>query len=439
MTDERGVIRSISWRDLFPWLILLRTFRISIHPALLAAATAATLVAPIGWWAGGWLFLSEWDEESKRYVVQYPHDHGLALADQLPPVARDYLPEAATGLVEPFLRLADPVRHLFHVNGTIRETAYYVFGSLWSLAIWALVGGFITRYAIQRLGTDQVPEIAPTARFALKRYFWYLLTPLYPLLGVVLIGIPIAILGIPIYFAPGIGSIVAGLFWIFVVIASLGAAWLLAGLLFGWPLMWPAVSAERDGDPFEAFGRSFAYVYGQPLKYFFYVVVAALFGALCYAVVHGAALLVSEFGFWALAWGGGGGNVGTIRGLVEDVLAGRDPPENTASSLVFGSSLFALVMGLVRTVETAYTYSFFWCVASAIYLLLRMDVDEKEFDEVFVEREPTPAAATSAPASAAAPASQPPTSAPPTSAPGATSGAAPPPPDTLPISDDKGG
>ena len=83
----------------------------------------------------------------------------------------------------------------------------------------------------------------------------------------------------------GFGSVLAGLLWIFVVIAGLGALWLFGGLIFGWPLMWPTISAERDGDPFEAFSRSFSYVYGKPLHYFFYVVVAAAFGALCWAVV----------------------------------------------------------------------------------------------------------------------------------------------------------
>ena len=81
MTDERGVVRSISWRDLFPWLILLRTFRIAIHPALLTAATVATLLTPIGWWAGGWLFLPKVEHPVHGYVVQYP-------ADQLPSLGR---------------------------------------------------------------------------------------------------------------------------------------------------------------------------------------------------------------------------------------------------------------------------------------------------------------------------------------------------------------
>jgi hypothetical protein len=387
MTDDRGVVRYVSWRDLFPWLILLRTFRIAISPQLLAVATAATLLMSLGWWVGGWVFLHHKDEVSGRWVVRLPEPR-RSLADQLPSAVREYLPDAATGLLEPYYRLAEPLRQVFGLNQSLTATAYYLFGTLWSLAVWALAGGIITRHAVVELATEGSPGISETVMFALRRYWWYFLTPLYPLLGVLLIAIPIALLGLPIRLAPGLGSILAGLLWIFVVIASLGAVWLLGGLLFGWPLMWPAVSAEREGDPFEAFSRSFSYVYGKPLHYLFYAVVAALFGALCFAVVVGAATLVTEFGFWALAWGGGGDNVVRIRTLVEWVLSDNQPALKAEPNraLVLGSSILAILVGLIRLTVTAYTFSFFWCVASAIYLLLRQDVDEKELDEVFLDQ-----------------------------------------------------
>jgi hypothetical protein len=113
----------------------------------------------------------------------------------------------------------------------------------------------------------ETAAVAPTAQFAARRYLWYALTPLYPLVGVLLLAVPIALLGLPLRISPSLGSVLAGLAWLLVVVASLGASWLLGGLLFGWPLMWPTISAERDGDPFEAFSRSYSYVYGKPLHY----------------------------------------------------------------------------------------------------------------------------------------------------------------------------
>src|SRR5207247_5974858 len=120
--------------------------------------------------------------------------------------------------------------------------------------------------------------------------------------AIILLTIPIAFVGLFVWVAPGFGTALVGLGWLLVAILSLGAMWLFGGLIFGWPLMWPTISAERDGDPFEAFSRSYSYVYGKPLHYFLYVVIAAAFGALCWAVVAVAAQLVQEFGFWALAW-----------------------------------------------------------------------------------------------------------------------------------------
>ena len=390
MTDQRNVIRSVSWRDLFPWLILLRTFRIAILPQLLAIATAATLVGSLGWWISGWVFLHEWDEAAERYVVRVPFvDPRERLESQLPQAVREYLPSAPTGVLEPFFRLADPARRLFDMRLTLREAAYYLFGWLWSLGVWALAGGVITRHAVLELATEGSPGIQSTVRFAVRRYPWYFLTPLYPVLGIVLIAIPIVLLGLPIRLAPGLGSILAGLLWIFVILGSLAAVWLLGGLIFGWPLMWPAISAEREGDPFEAFSRSFSYVYGRPLHYLFYVIVAALFGALCLAVVAGAAALVREFGFWALAWGGGPDAI-HLRELVDFHLLGNTPAleAEERKSLVFGAWILAMFVRLIQAVVTGYSFSFFWCVASAIYLLLRRDVDEKELDEVLLDEPP---------------------------------------------------
>ena len=47
MTDERGVLRRIAWRELFPWLIIFRTFRLAISPTLLLVATLR-LVGVVG-------------------------------------------------------------------------------------------------------------------------------------------------------------------------------------------------------------------------------------------------------------------------------------------------------------------------------------------------------------------------------------------------------
>jgi hypothetical protein len=304
---------------------------------------------------------------------------------------QEWLPETPTAILDGYFNLAEPFVRLFRLELTIGQTAYYAFGSLWTLIIWAFVGGVITRRAVVQLGAEEPVGILPAARFASRRYLWYLLAPLYPLLGLLLLAIPIALVGLPLRFdywektmwIHDLGVILAGLAWILVAIAGLAAMWLFGGLIFGWPLMWPAVSAERDGDSFEAFSRSFSYVYSKPLHYFFYVVVAAFLGALGMAVVAGAATLAIEFGFWALALGGGGDAAARLRG---QVFFPQELPDEQAW-FAFGAMLVRLVVALVHQVAFAFNYTYFWCAASAIYLLLRSDVDHQEMDEVYLNDE----------------------------------------------------
>ena len=226
----------------------------------------------------------------------------------IPAALAEYLPATPSGIANVYFGLTEPVRRLFDWNLTLSQAAFFLFGSLWSLAIWAFVGGVITRTAVVQLSYDETPDLIDTFSFTARRYLWYFLTPLYPLAGVLLIMLPIALLGLVMRL--DVGVVVAGLLWIFVVAVSLIAVWLLMGLLFGWPLMWPAVSAEREGDPFEAFSRSFSYVYGKPLNLFLYFVVAAIFGAICWAIVNLAIEMLIDFGFVAASWGASGERIG---------------------------------------------------------------------------------------------------------------------------------
>jgi hypothetical protein len=397
MTGKRGVLRRISWSELFPWLIIFRSFRLAISPTLLLVATLAVFLSGIGWKCGMYVFLTE-----DQRAAAAP---GQSLDAHVPRAVAKYLPMEESSAVEGYFRLTEPFYRLFRRELTIRHAAFYTFASLWSLAIWALAGGIITRRAVLEFGTEETASFTETVKFVSERYLWYFLAPLYPLAGVLLLALPIAALGW-IAWLHDFGFVLAGLLWIFVILAGVVAAWLLAGLLFGWPLMWGTISTEREGDAFEAFSRSYSYVYGKPLHYLFYAVVAALFGALCWAVAHYAAGIIIEFGFWALSWGAGPEKMARIESfasLGEFALLGEDDGNRIAR---FGGILMALSISLVELIEYAFMLSFFWCVAAAIYLLLRQDVDDQELDDVYVPAaSPTPkgpviSAATPLPAAA---------------------------------------
>jgi hypothetical protein len=406
MSEPAGVIRHIDWRGLFPWLILFRTFRIAISPTLLALATAAVLISPLGWWIAGRLFLTADQLAAMRAANDViPRAENSQLAKSLPLAFATYLPTARNAFLDAYFTLAEPLKRFFLLDISLGQAAYYAFGFLWLLAVWAFPGGVITRRAITQLAADAAPGIRAETTFACRRYLSYFLAPLFPLLGILALALPIAGLGLVVWSAGNFGPFLAGLAWLLVAVAGLGAMWLFGGLIFGWPLMWPTISAERDGDFFEAFSRSYSYVYSKPLHYFFYVVVAAAFGALCWALVSVAAQLVQEFGFWALSWGAGADVVKEIRTTAIAVAAGNFDIAHDGAMWRFGAMLVGLVLALIHAATFAFRYTFFFSVASAIYLLLRHDVDEKEMDEVFLEESPLGAgpSAAAVPAPAAAP------------------------------------
>ena len=259
MTQSTGAIRTIVWRELFPWLILFRSFRIAISPSLLAIATLAVLLTPLGWSIARWIFL---DIDQAERLARSPGVLEPAIPDQV----LLYLPNSVrVPLFDAYFELSELLARAFQLKLTLAETAFYVLGFLWTLAVWAFPGGLITRRAVVQLATDAAPGLQPTAAFAAGRWRWYFLAPLYPLLGIVLLAIPIVIVGLLLRISTGFGVAVAGLSWLLVAIAGLGAMWLFGGLIFGWPLMWPAISAERDGDPMDAFSRSYSYIYSKPL------------------------------------------------------------------------------------------------------------------------------------------------------------------------------
>jgi hypothetical protein len=378
MTDSAGQIRRIAWGEVFPWLLIFRCFRIAISPSLLALATIAVLVSPIGWQLSAKLFLSK--EVQER---QLPHSH---LVEALPPAVQSWLPSVTENpFFATYLELAEPLARLFRLEFSLAETAFYFCGLLWTMAIWSFPAGVITRRAIVQLATEEPLSIGSAVAFASRKYVWYFLTPFYPLIGLFLLALPVTCLGIVLWLLPGIGAALAGFSWPLVIVAGVAAMWLVGGLMLGFPLMWPTISAERDGDPFEAFSRSYAYVYGKPLHYFFYAIVAALFGALSFIVVLLAVVIVREFGFWALSWGAGGPLAIELRADALDFISGDFDPAHTGIMWKIGTTLIGLFVAVIESITSAFRFSYFFCAASAIYLLLRHDVDEKEMDEVFVE------------------------------------------------------
>jgi hypothetical protein len=388
MPAERPVIREISWRDVFPWLIVFRTFGLATSLPVLFLATLGTVLTPVGWWLGELCFVSPATVDVNPAFAQVVEANRSGPHRPFPPFApgdgrfptslQDIL-SAQPDILQPvFRKFVDPVARLFDASLSGAQAGYFAFGILWMLLIWGFYGGAITRIAVVRLGREEHLSLGEALGHVRRKLLSYIVSPLFPLLGVVLLALPIYLLGLLMRWDAGV--LAAGLLWLFVLLAGLGMAILLVGTLFGWPLMWGVISSEQHGDAFEAFSRSFSYTFGRPLHYLFYAVLATLFGGLSWLAVYHVSEFVILVSRLPVEIGAGPQRWSTLELLFEH-------PVPTASPEVAGGWLIGSFESVVRTIATAFAYSFFWCQVAAVYLLLRRDVDQTEFDEVFVERE----------------------------------------------------
>ena len=415
MQQPPVVVRQIAWDEVFPWLILLKTVRIALAPSLLAVSTLAVLLTPLGWYASGWLMGKAAHAPAEPASTRLAHPATADAApsrpsgkrlEPLPPAVRSqlaraiplapraYLPVAHSAMLDAYTGLSEPLWHLFSRPVTARQGLAWLVGFLWTLGVWALPGGLITRRTSVQLATGQVPAMATLVRLVAGRFSGYFLAPLYPLAGVLGLALPVACLGLLVRGGGSLGLVLLAVAWPFVLCVGLVAAWLLGGLLLGWPLQWPAVSAERDGDAFDAFSRSFSYLYGRPLHYFFYFVLATLLGALLWAVVDAAVTVIDHWCLWALTWGCGEGQAERLQQALAWWLGGARPQgaggelaaghvARPTGTLWLASGVMAALAQLLRSVAVAVRFTYFFAAATAIYLLLRLDVDEKELDEVY--------------------------------------------------------
>ncbi len=387
MAAERVVVREISWRDVVPWLIIFRTFGLAISLPVLFLATMGAVMSPIGWQLSEACFAPETSGVHREFaqVVAangcWPHKPTPPLVpnDGRFPTSVSEVLSTQPNVVEPvFRRFVDPVARLFTSQLTWRQAGYYALGTLWMLVIWGFYGGAITRMAVVRLGREEQISLGEAMRFTRARLGSYIGSPLFLLFGVCLLGLPSYLLGLLMQL--NVGVPVAGVLWVVVLLCALAMTVLLLGLLFGWPLMWGVISSQQYGDAFEAVSRSYSYAFGRPLHYLFYAILATVFGALGWLLVYH----VSEF---VILMSRLPASLGTGPDRWAELLAGMEEPSLTGSAVGVGTWLIGSLESVVRTVASAFGYSFFWCLAAAIYLLLRRDVDQTEFDEVFLENE----------------------------------------------------
>jgi hypothetical protein len=394
MAEEQSRIRQISWLELFPWLGLVRAVRLAFAPRMLILAALGLAATNAGWGLMGWVFSNKPNDPSlaaaQSLIEGYRTMPLLPQEIVLPAVSISVLDPATSEAQAPWKVLTEPFAELFRRDITVGSFAYLLLCGIWALLVWSLFGGAISRGAALWFAREDRLSFRRSLGWGVKKWPAYFGGPMFPLMGVVIAVIPVAILCLLLKIP--VGVLVVGIIWPVVLLCGLLLAILLVGLLFGWPLMWPTISAEGT-DSFDALSRSYSYTYQRPVHYLFYAAVAGVLGMLAWVVVLIFAKGVIEYSYWAASWGCGTARIQEIKQLAEappvltlgPSLVAPPAPEGLLET---GSRAIGFWVRVVKYIAVGFLFSYFWCAATYIYFLLRQSVDATELDEVAVEEEP---------------------------------------------------
>lgn len=374
-------IRTVVWSEVFPCLNIVRAFRLAISLRSLVLGAIGILLTVFVWGVIGMVFgddtpATKWLEP----LSSTPWSTLTSAVPDRPGVAP--LPDAASSpVVRSWAFLSSPaVNGLNETGCSVRSVACIVLCGLWAAAVWAFFGAAICRTAAVRLAADEQVGVGAAIRFASRKWPSYFFAPILPVIGVAGATFLIFLLGL--FMRVNAGMVLAGFLWPLVLVAGFLMAVLLLGLLFGWPLMWAAISVEGT-DSFDALSRTYAYVFQRPLKYLFYVLVAGVVGWLGWILVREFAAGIVWLGYWGAGWGCGRE---TIAAILNPDLA---PKAELNGAGQFGAGMIRFWAGCVKMLAVGYTFSYLWTAAASVYLQLRRDVDAAETDEVFLDADAT--------------------------------------------------
>lgn len=300
------------------------------------------------------------------------------------------------------------------------------------LAIWSLFGGAISRMAAVEFARDEPVPASRALRFAARRWVSCFSGPFVPLVGLLLIALAGWLAGL-VGNVPWLGPLVEAVYFPFGLVLGVFAAFLLAGLAFGFYLMIPAIQVEGK-DVFDAvqsihyvfqrpwlYGWSRAVLFGYGLLSVTVLIYVALFGAhLSLLFLRGGDLrksdmpvlldhapaMVTRFEtggpspagiLGAPPAGEGSAGAGVPRAAPHNVFTGF-------AGLVVGAVLWAFVLSLAGF-AVAYTF----CARTVLYFVMRRLSDRTvPLAEVYLEEgdlpgKPPEGPAAPAPAPTAAP------------------------------------
>lgn len=270
--------------------------------------------------------------------------------------------------------------------------------SVCMLFILALFGGTLARLAaLDATGASHVPVMG-AIRFVTKRYLWFVLTPLMPVLMMGVLGVLLALGGLVFFNVPGMDMVGGFLFFIALGL-GFGIALLLLFTLATYPLFYPALVMEGT-DSFDAVSRCFGYLVARPWHWLFYSILSLVYGAVGYLFLGSLIYLTMAITHHLI-------DVGVLTQMADETSrwhAIMPTPRlgqllytfNWDAGLGFTGKVTAGMIWVwsffLTSLIGAYTVSFFYCSNTVIYQLLRQSSEQTRPDEIAADASSAPAA-----------------------------------------------
>lgn len=295
-------------------------------------------------------------------------------------------------------------------------TQHTLLAAIWllvTLAVWALLGGAIHRIAALHATRDEKISIVQALKFSLSKWPSFFTAPLIPLGVIFFLAGLLALGSLALSNWPVVGAPLTGILIFLAIGMGLAMAFIVVGFFSGSGLLYPTIAVEGS-DSFDAFSRSFAYVYARPWHMGLYALVALVYGTICYLFVRFFAYLALISAHTFMRWGcftdgqslREGDKIPVIwQTPTWDSLSGINWDAMSTSEAIGGTFIW-LWVALVAAVVGGFILSFASSSGTIIYCLLRRKVDATDMDDVYV-RETVEGAPADAPAPEAAPAAPP--------------------------------
>ena len=425
MSDHYDTVKGIDWREVLPATILTRAFSVAVSVPVLLLASIGVGLTISGWQLADSLLIppapaiapagatADDMSNAKNQEVAFTEDALLQDVDEEPVPGSDVVEDAAqdiavqptdhvlpeqTGSIGPkagveptsvFQRLlkgeglslvGEMHDSLFGGENRALDArtgyAICIVDLVWLLIVWGFFGAMITRIAVIRIGRGEKIGFREAVADVRKKYISYVMSPVFVLVSCFVLSLPIVVISLLLNF--DLGVLLASLLWIVAIVFGIGVAVLLTGFFFGWPLMWPTISAEEAGDVYEATSRTFAYTFQAPLQYLFYVLVSILIWIPSVILVQNFASLAEQVIFSGMAVAADESQ------LIQQYINGQASLDGASQTFVIGANIISGIHWFAHLMADAFCVGFFFASFSGIYLLLRRFVDHTPLDEVFV-------------------------------------------------------